>query len=118
MLGFLAKNQKTTQYVSMDITIPSLKGYLGPDLQDTPDKLLCPVRAIKYYLNRTEDMRFGKERVFISYLPGKEGGISKITISSWIMNVIKLAYELDSGKAILPKGSRPHQVRSQRHLGL
>ena len=112
LVGFMAKNQKATKYRSMDITIPSLKGYLGPDLQDTDDVLLCPIRAIKYYLHRTKEMRVGKRRLLVSYLPAKKGDICKITVSSWIRNTIKLAYEITTGDDQLPQGTRPHQVRS------
>ena len=112
MLGFLAKNQKTTTYKVMDVTIPSLKDYLGPDLQNTSDRYLCPIRAMKFYLDRTKDMRMGKERLFISFLPGKEGDICKNTVSSWLRNTIQLAYQINTGDSTLPEGSRPHQVRS------
>lgn len=46
MLGFLAKKHKMTCHTAMEITILSLKGYLGSDLDNTLDKILCPIRAL------------------------------------------------------------------------
>ena len=111
MLGFIAKNQKATSSALVDITIPSLQEFLGPDLKDTSDKFLCPVRSLKFYLNRTRTMRTGKKRLFISFLPGKEGDICQVTLSSWLRNTIQLAYRLQTDSP-LPEGTRPHQVRS------
>lgn len=41
----LAKNPKITKSSLSEVKIPSIKGYLGPDLEDTPDKYVCPVQA-------------------------------------------------------------------------
>jgi len=112
VLGFMAKNQKSSHPTSTPIVIPSLKDHLTPEQRDSPDKFLCPIRAIKWYINRTSDMRLGKKRLFVSYMPGKEGDICQATISSWLRNTIQLAYELQSSSSQLPSGSRPHQVRS------
>lgn len=38
-LAFQLKTKKTTKSSVSEVTIPSLKGYLGPDLADTPEKL-------------------------------------------------------------------------------
>ena len=110
LLGFLAKNQAPTDSGSRTITIPSLKNFLGPDLRDTSDRSLCPVRSLKYYIEATKNMREGKTRLFISFKPNKQGDICAITISSWLRNVIQLAYQ--SNMSDVPSGVKPHQVRS------
>ena len=56
-------------------------------------------------------MRQDKQRLFISFLPGKVSDISAVTISSWLRNTIQMAY-LSQKKDPLPRGTRPHQIRS------
>ncbi|XP_041376890.1 uncharacterized protein LOC121389361 [Gigantopelta aegis] len=59
------------------------------------DRLLCPVRALKYYLHRTILLRGGKKRLFISYTK-QPGDITKNALSQWIAATIKLAELLSS----------------------
>jgi integrase len=112
VLGFRAKNQKASEFNSTAIMVPSLKDHLGPDLAETSDKFLCPVRALKYYMNKTQSLRSGKSRLFISHQPGKTGDITQSAVSSWIRNTIQMAYQAQTGSSELPQGTRPHQVRS------
>ena len=52
---------------------------------------LDPKRVFKTYMNRTS--RFGKvNNLFISYQK-PHGSVSRQTISSWIVNVVKQAYD-------------------------
>ena len=55
--GFLAKNQLPS-VVPRTITVPSLARSCGP--RDS-DRLLCPVRALKFYLKRVRQMRGGAQ---------------------------------------------------------
>ena len=41
------------------VVIPALAPMLDKSLQE--DKTLCPVRALRYYLDRTKDLRKGKD---------------------------------------------------------
>ena len=45
------------------------------------DRSLCPVRALRYYLDRTSDLRQNKELVFVSFKKGFDKDISPTTIS-------------------------------------
>ena len=65
--GFLAKNQLPSM-ASKPFKIPSLAQTCGD--QDT-DRLLCPVRALKFYLKRVKSLRASRKRLFI---PIKGGG--------------------------------------------
>ena len=58
------------------------------------DRSLCPVRALRYYLDRTSDLRQNKELVFVSFKKGFDKDISPATISSWIKQTVILCYEL------------------------
>ena len=55
--AFLAKNQLASEGASIfsEIEIPALTKCLGQ--QDTEDRSLCPVRALRHYLSRTSDLR-------------------------------------------------------------
>jgi hypothetical protein len=61
---FLAKIQ-VANTSSRPVTIPSLSRSVTPDL---PDRTLCPVHALKFYVGRTKDpvFRRGRKRLFVS----------------------------------------------------
>lgn len=88
--GFLAKNQGPAAS-RPPVTIPSLSGTISYDL---PDRTLCPVRALKFYINRTKPpgIRQGRERLFLSYKEGNKREIAAATISRWIVETIRLSY--------------------------
>ena len=65
--GFLAKNQLPSM-ASKPFKVQSLSKTCG---QDDEDRHLCPVRALKFYLNRVKSMRGSLKRLFI---PLKGGG--------------------------------------------
>ena len=71
------------------MVIPALKCRQDP--QDT-NILLCPVRALQCYLDRTKDSRGGRQLLFISYKLGHSKDILCSTISPWIKNTIKFCY--------------------------
>ena len=67
---FIAKNQlarEGSQSVS-PVTIPALTTIV--DRQFKEDRTLCPVRALKYYLDRTKDLRGSRSLLFISFKKG------------------------------------------------
>ena len=54
---------------------------------------LCPVRALRYYLDRTSVLRKGKNLLFVSFKEGFDRDITRSTISSWIKQTVLLAYQ-------------------------
>ena len=108
VMSFLTKNQRenSSPDAAKKIFIPSLKEVLGPDLWDSEDKVLCPVRAIRHYLKRTTSLRKDRKLLFISYQLNRSTDIHAPTISSWIKQIIWAAY---GGKF---KGVKAHQTRS------
>ena len=90
---------KTQDQSSFDLrfenfTVPAL-----PKSSSSPNgRLLCPVRAVKRYLDRTAQHRSRCERLFITTGRTKKD-ISKNTVSFWLHKVISLAYQL-SGKPL------------------
>ena len=64
--SFLSKNQLGREGPASvaPVVIPALATSLDNSLKE--DKSLCPVRALRYYLDRTKDLRRGKDLVFIT----------------------------------------------------
>ena len=106
--SFLSKNQlakEGTESVA-PVVIPALAPTLDKSLKG--DRSLCPVRALRYYLDRTSDLRQNKELVFVSFKKGFEDkDISPDTISSWIKQTVILCYELSDQEALTL-----HQVKA------
>ena len=61
-LGFLAKNQLPSRAPD-SITIPKLSNFCRKS--DNFNRMLCPVRAVKIYLNKTKSLRKRRKRLFI-----------------------------------------------------
>ena len=63
--SFLSKNQlaRDSPAAVALMVIPALAPYLDKSLKE--DRSLCPVRALRYYLDRTTDLRAGKDLVFV-----------------------------------------------------
>ena len=92
--SFLSKNQLAKEgpdSVAL-VVIPALAPSLDRSLKG--DRSLCPVRALRYYLDRTSDLRQNKELVFVSFKKGFDKDISPATICSWIKQTVLLCYEL------------------------
>ena len=63
--------------------------------EDLPDMLLCPVRALRYYLklkHKGQDPNNRFRRLLCAFKLGHTGDISKETVSGWIRQLIKQAY--------------------------
>ena len=72
---FIAKNQlarEGSQSVS-PVTIPALTTIV--DRQFKEDRTLCLVRALRYYLDRTKDLRGSRSLLFISFKKGHTSDI-------------------------------------------
>jgi len=110
-LEFLAKNQKASGKSSdfSPCVIPALSKLVDRDL---PDRSLCPVRALRFYLTESSKVRKGRKKLFIAYKPGYVKELSPITISTWLKLVIKLAYENAKPDDMKLLNIKAHQVRS------
>ena len=110
--SFLSKNQlaKEGPESVAPVVIPALAPTLDRSLKS--DRTLCPVRALRYYLDRTSDLRQGKELVFVSFKKGFDKDISPATISSWIKQTVILCYELSDHQAHTLHQVKAHDVRA------
>ena len=110
--SFLSKNQlaKEGPESVAPVVIPALAPTLDKSLKS--DRSLCPVRALRYYLDRTSDLRQHKELVFVSFKKGFNKYISPATISSWIKQTVILCYELSDHQTHTLHQVKAHDVRA------
>ena len=89
--GFVAKTQDPSSLASRfeGFTVPAL-----PNVRNNRNgRLLCPVRAVRRYLDRTAAHRPRCERLFVTTGRSKKE-ISKTTVSFWLRKTISRAYQL------------------------
>ena len=92
------------------VVIPALAPTLDRALKS--DSSLCPIRALRYCLDRTSDLRQNKELVFVSFKKGFDRDITPATISSWIKQTVSLCYELSDQEALTLHQVKAHYVRA------
>ena len=97
---FIAKNQLARQGSQSvyPVIIPDLLPIV--DRQFKEDRTLCPVRALRFYLGRTMDLRGPRSFLFISFLKGHTSDIRPATLSSWLKQTILLYYKQADQQAL------------------
>ena len=111
-LDFIAKNQlarEGSQSVS-PVTIPALTTIV--DRQFKEYRTLCPVRALRYYLDRTKEIRGSRSLLFISFKKGHTSDIRSATLSSWLKQTILLCYKQADQQALDLVQVRAHDMRA------
>ena len=104
--AFLPKNRLATP-------VPvELAAFCPPPFASEEDRRrhnLCPVRALRMYLDKTEVVR-KTTQLFVSWDPKTVGQpISKVRLSQWIVEAIERAYS--SRDLVPPVGLRAHSTR-------
>ena len=110
---FIAKNQlarEGSQSVS-PVTIPALTTIVGRQFKE--DRTLCPVRALRFYLDRTKDLRGSCSLLFISFKKGHTSDIRPATLSSWLkQTIILLCYKQADQQALDLVQVKAHDIRA------
>ena len=105
--GFVAKTQDPSSLA------PRFEGFTVPALpnarKNRNGRLLCPVQAVKVYLDRTASHRPRCERLFVTAGRSTKE-IAKTTVSFWLRKTISRAYEL-SGTALPVPAPRARETR-------
>ena len=111
-MDFIAKTELRTAGASQPSSkkIPPLGPTLGPGLEE--DLKLCPVRALKIYLARTQQLREDKKLLFIAYKKGHQADIHKNTLSSWIRKLLQLVYDSPEEDVLKLSKTSTHEVRA------
>ena len=92
------------------VTIPALTTIV--DRQFKEDRALCPVRALRYYLDRTKDLRGSRSLLFISFKKGHTSDIRPATLSSWLNQTILLCYKQADQQALDLVRVKAHDIRA------
>ena len=100
--GFIAKKNQSPSSQSVEIFLPSMSSFSSVEA----DKVWCPVRALKWYLDRTKDKRSSTSLFVSSVEPFK--AISKASISRWLVECITMA----GPEALVSGRLRAHDTRS------
>jgi len=74
-----------------------IRSLMDPRDKSEPDRALCPIRALRYYLDRTKHLRAGRRPLFLPLVTTASGRLCPNTISSWLKQTISLAYEVVAG---------------------
>ena len=92
------------------VTIPALTTIV--DRQFKEDRTFCPVRALRYYLDRTKDLRGCRSLLIISFKKGHTSDIRPATLSSWLKQTILLCYKQADQQALDLIQVKAHDVRA------
>ena len=76
------------------------------------DRTLCLVRAQRYYLDRTQDLRDSRSLLFISFKKGHASDIRPATLSSWLKQTILLCYKQADQQALDLVQVKTHDIRA------
>ena len=109
---FIAKNQlacEGAQSVS-PVLIPALTTIVDREFKQ--DRSLCPVRALRYYLDRTKDLRGDRSLLFISFKKRHSTDIRPATLSSWLKQTILLCYKQADQQALDLVQVKAHDIRA------
>ena len=98
---FIAKNQSMSSG-SVEIFLPSI--FTMSSMEE--DKVWCPVRALKWYIDRTKSRKTSSFLFVASIAPHK--GVATSTIAKWLVECIKMA----GADAILADRVRVHDTRA------
>ena len=106
---FIAKNQLAREgsQSAFPVTIPALT-----TIVDRQFRTLCPVRAQKYYLDLTKDLRGSRSLLFISFKKGHASDIRPATLSSWLKQTILLCYKQADQQALDLFQVKAHDIRA------
>jgi hypothetical protein len=98
--GFLSKNERS-DFIASPMFLPYIT-----QSKRREKRINCPVRAIRWYLDRTQILRGSIQQLFITsnkpYRPA-----AKSTLAGWLVDVILRSGTLDS-----PGTPRAHSVRA------
>ena len=73
---------------------------------------LCPVQALRYYLDRTKDLRVSRSLLFISCKKGHTSDIRPTILSSWLKQTILLCYKQADQQGLDLVQGKAHDIRA------
>ena len=109
---FITKNQLAREgsQSASPVTIPALTTIVDRHFKE--DRTLCPVQALRYYLDRTKDLRGSRSLLLISFKKGHTSDIRPATLSSWLKQTILLCYKQADQQALDLVQVKAHDIRA------
>ena len=104
---FIAKNQLPGQ-PDRTFKVTPLSRIVGSE--DEEELLLCPVRSLKQYLEKSQQRRRNRRKLFIPISTASKKEASKNAISFWLRATILSAYQAKGLDP--PVASNPHELRA------
>ena len=98
---FRAKTESAANPLSRSVIVPSLSDFAG----DLPERVQCPVRAIKFLRKAARSASYIPSRLFVSPR-NPERAMSKNAISFYLRQLI-----IDSGAVSSSRSPRAHDIR-------
>ena len=83
----------------VSVIIPALTVIV--DRQSKEDRILCSVRALRYYLDHTKDLRGFRSLLFISFKKGHSSDIRLATLSSWLKQTTEYPTMLQTSRSTI-----------------
>ena len=103
--GFLAKND-TLNYIAKAIVLTKMSR-----VSSVPeDRLLCPCRALRVYVERTRGIRGDDDHLFLCFAKNRHGPASRDTLARWLVELVEFAYRESSTRDF--ERARAHDTRS------
>ena len=112
-VGFVSKTQ-VARDPSTALTGFWVKSLAATMDRSEPDRSLCPVRALRFYIGRTKSLRAGRTPLFLPLRETESGTLSPNTISAWIKKTISMAYQIAGKDEELARlhSLRAHETRA------
>ena len=82
-----------------------------PALTTIVDRQFKEDRTLRYYLDRTKDLRGSRSLLFISFKKGHTSDIRPATLSSWLKQTILLCYKQADQQALDLVQVKGHDIR-------
>ena len=104
---FVAKTETLLNPLPREFRLKSLSGILG---KDEEERLLCPVRALRIFRERTKDLRPGTRNLFVSP-KDRSKPLSKNALSSLLRETILRSHQELSEDHLPLLKVRAHEIR-------
>ena len=105
---FLAKTEFVSKPLPREFTLKSLTDIVG---RQESERLLCPVRALKFYLDRTKTLENRPRSLFVSCKDNGRG-MSKNALSFFLRETIKEAHMTFQPEQYWRQDIRAHSIRA------
>ena len=92
------------------VTIPTLTTIVDRQLKEY--RTMCLVQALRYYLNRSKDLRGPQSLLSISFKKGHTSDIRPATLSSWLKQTTLLCYKQADQQALDLDQVKAHDIRA------